>query len=303
MPFNLFLLPLLSGFLFTRHWNVTKYETLRSENERLLLLSSVWGGIFLAIAFAITSFARPKFPNLVAWWNGYVPFEYMGTACLAFLLGALGWKPLNWFSSREQQISKLIEENGDRFELLLKKAMDQEKMVSVTLKNGKAYFGFVKAALNPANTITSVGILPTRSGYRHPDTKTLVFTSEYSTIFDQLIKEYDAKEKEVEDIKRELAKITSQRNKRAEDLEKVSGEARPDMIMEPNLTQVQGELEALDEEIDRLHAQIVNLENEMDLISKGLEDYETVFPVSEICILSIYNHRLYQKYFATQRGE
>ncbi len=61
MPFNLLLLPLLSGFLFTRRWNATKYETLRAESERLLLLSSVWGIVFLAIAFAITSYARPRY--------------------------------------------------------------------------------------------------------------------------------------------------------------------------------------------------------------------------------------------------
>lgn len=302
MPFNLLLLPLLSGFIFTRHWNATRYETLRSENERLLLLSSVWGVVFLVIAFSITSYTRPQYPALVAWWNARVPFEYSGTAFLAFLLGALGWIPLNLFYPREEQVNKLIEENGDRFELLLKKAMDRKKMVSVTLKNGKAYFGFVLATLNPANRITSVGILPTRSGFRNNETKILEFTSEYASVFARLVKEYDAQEKQLEDVERELGRVMSQRNKKAEDLEKASNEARPDMIMEPNLTQLQGDLEALNGEVNRLHNQIVDLEDEMDVIVDGLDDYETVFPVSEICILSIYNHELYQKYFAPQRS-
>lgn len=300
MPFNLLLLPLLGGFIFTHKWNKTHYGFRRAENERLLLLASVAGFIFLIIAFIITSILRLKFPWLSVWWNKHIPGPYSGASGLAFTLGALGWIPLNWFYTRERQVSKLIEENGDRFELLLKKAQDAEKMVSVTLKNGKVYAGFVKATINPANRIRSIGIIPTRSGYRDNSLKNLVFTSEYAPVYEQLTKEYDAAIEELGQLQAKLEALSACRETKAEEMERVSAEARTDVIDDPNATKVRGELNAIDDEINALHDQIVNLENRLDKLEKITEDYETIIPVDEISILSIYDHELYQQYFTTQ---
>lgn len=303
MPFNLLLLPLLGGFIFTRYWNKTRYEALRSESERLLLLSSVWGLVFLIAAFVSTSFLHAKAPGIAKWWNDHIQIPYSGTACLSLLFGALGWLPLNFFYPRARQISKLIEENGDRFELLLKEAQDEGKMVSVTLKNGKFYTGFVKATLNPANRIKSVGIIPTRSGYRESNTKALIFTSEYARVYDLLTNQYDEADEELARLKQKLEARSADREVKAEEMRRVSGEARPDVIDDPNATRVRGELDDIDEEIYTLHNQIVDLENKLDKLVNITEDYETIIPVDEICILSIYDHELYQEHFAAQHAE
>jgi hypothetical protein len=302
MPFNLLLLPLLGGFLFIRRWNVTKFETLRSENERLLLLSSAYGVLFLIISFSITAYTQAQFPDLLRWWNKTVPFPYMGTSLLALALGYLSGWPLNWYHTRGLEISRQIEENGDRFELLLKKAMDEEKMVSVSLKSGKAYAGFVQATLNPANRVTSVGILPMRSGYRDNATRELIFTTEYAKVFDQMVNEFDEKESQVKRFRAVLKEATSRRERQAAKLDELSDEARTDQIIPPKTPEAQGELDQTDEEIQHLHAEIVRLEDRMDKIAEGLDDYETIIPVDEICILSIYDHDLYQQYFESQRG-
>lgn len=303
MPFNLLLLPLLGGFIFTRKWNKTHYEFQRSENERLLLLASVAGFSFLIIAFLVTSILRLKFPELAVWWNKHVPGPYSGASGLALFLGAVGWIPLNWFYTKERQVSKLIEENGDRFELLLKKAQDSVKMVSVTLKNGKVYAGFVKATINPANRIRSIGIIPTRSGYRDSGTKNLIFNSEYAQVYEQLTKEYDAAVDAIDLLEDELKARSAYRETKVEEMERVSAEARSDMIDDPSATKVRGELNAIEEEINVLHDRIVKLESKLDKLENITEDYETIIPVDEISILSIYDHELYQQYFATQQAD
>lgn len=301
MPFNLLLLPLLGGFIFTRYWNKTRYEALRAENQRLLLLSSVWGLCFLVTAFVITSLLRAKYPALAAWWNTNVQIPYSGTSCIAFLLGAFGWIPLNLFFSRERVVSKLIDENGDRFELLLKKAMEEAKTVSVTLKNGKVYAGLVQATLNPANRITSVGILPTRSGYRDDETKSLVFTHDYKAVFRELVEEYDRIEAELIVKRKELESRLADLTPKSKEISPASGEAHTDMVMDPKASAVPGELDSTDVEVKQLRNQIKGMEEQLDKIADGLEDYETIIPVDEICILSIYNDDLYKRYFETPR--
>jgi hypothetical protein len=304
MPFgSLLLLPLLGGFIFTRYWNKTRYESLRAESERLLLLSSVWGFITLSVAFIVTSLIRLKFPVLAVWWYDHLHMPYSGTACLSFLLGALSWIPLNYFFPKEQEVGRLIEENGDRFELLLKKAMEEEKMVSVTLKNGKVYAGFVRTSLNPANRIRSMGIIPTRSGYRNAETRSLIFNFEYASVFDQLVKEYDDLEAELVLRKRDIDRRVAHRNTKATEMQRVADEARPDMIIDPNASRVMGELNTIDEEIGDIQREIEALEERLDKIADGLDDYETIIPVDEVSILSIYNHDFYQRYFATQQAE
>ncbi len=301
MPFNLLLLPLLGGFIFTRYWNKTYYETLRAENERLLLVSSIWGLLFLAVAFVVTSYARIWWPELAIWWHKHVvDAAYSATSCLAFLLGALSWIPLNWFFRKERQVSKLIEENGDRFELLLKKAQDEEKTVSVTLKNGKFYTGFVKATLSPASRIRSVGIIPTRSGYRETDTNKLIFTREYAPVYDEFTKEYDSVSDELSIKEKALEERSAHLKTKTQEMERVSNNARTDVIDDPNATRVRGELDAIHEDITMLHKRILELKDKLERLTNITEDYETIIPVGEICILSIYDHDLYQKYFAIQ---
>jgi hypothetical protein len=305
MPFsfNLLLLPLLGGFIFTRYWNKTRYEALRAENQRLLLLSSVWGLAFLVTAFVITSLLRAKYPGLAIWWNTHIQIPHSGTSCVAFLLGAFAWIPLNLFFFRDRVVSKLIEENGDRFELLLKKAMEEEKTVSVTLKNGKVYAGLVQAALNPANRITSVGIIPVRSGYRDDETKSLIFTNDYKAIFRELVKEYDDIEAELIVKRRELKSRSRQLVTKGEEMSRASEEARTDVIIDPKASAVQGELNSIDADVKELQEQITAMASRLDIIADGIEDYETIIPIDEICILSIYNDDFYKRYFEAQRAD
>lgn len=181
MPFNVLLLPLLGGFIFVRYWNRTKYHAIRADKERILLLASTAGVIALGLALLIKSFlgwAFPcsSFPRLLCFptvWYRLIPFPYFAVSVLAFLLGALLWVPLNkgaltwandltkppfWKSigswlqrifrkgwQDAEEIDRVIKEDGDPLDMLLRLAEKESKTISATLTSGKIYVGFVSS--------------------------------------------------------------------------------------------------------------------------------------------------------------
>lgn len=278
MPYNWLLLPLLGGFIFIRQWNVTRYYAERSENQRLLLYSAVAGVALLSGALALSSLAQQSLPGLAAWWHQHVEFPYSGRAALSFLLGSFLWIPLNWLSSRQSQIARIVEQDGDRIELLLMKAMREEKMISLTLKSGKTYFGRVSASLNPALKIKSMSVFPYRSGYRD-ERHNLRFTTEYWKIYTKILDDLDKVKEELDQAK----------------LERKSHHRQPAANV-PREEKV--ELADQEKKSDSDAAQIRKLKADIEKLEADLDDYETTIFLDEISILSIYRDDLYHEHFA-----
>ena len=280
MPYNLFLLPLLGGFLFLRKWNLTKYHALRAEAERLLILASIVGLITLVIAFLLMRLSQfvPYGPEVTAWWNHQVPFEYLGTSLFAFTLGALGHIPLNRLArcSDDRAMDQMIEHDRLPLSRLLKKAFDENKTVSVTMSGGKVYVGFVTHLLNPGLPITFIEILPTKSGYRSQEEKTVTFTTFYTNVLDQLSKTDETnafKFFEAEAKRDDLANLPL------------------DALTKKQLAHHNKELEALNAEMERL-------EMELALSVDIANDFGVVLPVCEIHSISIYREEVQTELFA-----
>jgi hypothetical protein len=280
VPYNLFLLPLLGGFLFLRKWNPTKYHALRAEAERLLILASIVGLITLVIAFLLMRLSQyvPYLPEITAWWNHQVPFDYLGTSLFAFTLGALGHIPLNWlpFCSDDRAIDQMIEHDRIPLKRLLKKAFDENKTVSVTMSSGKIYVGFVTHLLNPGLPTTFIEILPTKSGYRDEADKTVTYTTFYTNVLDQLSRSYETNASKLSDA-----------------------EARRDELAElppDNLTKKQ--LADRSKQVETLHAEILKLDAELALSADIANDFGVVLPVCEIHSISIYREEVQTELFA-----
>lgn len=227
MPFNVLLLPLLGGFIFVRYWNRTKYHEIRADKERILILASIAGVVALGAALIIKSllgrlFPCSSFPNIPCFptlWYQLVPFPYSAVSVLAFLLGAFLWVPLNkgivtWASGifrastwkpavlsfsrifrqgwkQPEEIDRVIDEDGDPLDILLRRAETESKTISATLKSGKVYIGFVSSTNPPTSATRSVGIVPTKSGYRDPLTKKVVWVTYYSDALIRLNEDID----------------------------------------------------------------------------------------------------------------
>jgi hypothetical protein len=126
--------------------------------------------------------------SVAAYWLGLFhrisPFEYSGTALLAFLMGWWLWRPANslfkW--TVEGEVERAIYEKNDPLEVLLKESMRDGRAVLVTLQSGKVYVGQVIANFNPAYDVESIKISPILSGYRRADDQSVAFNIDYTDL-------------------------------------------------------------------------------------------------------------------------
>ena len=193
MPFNLLLLPLLGGYIFISHWNHTRFDARRYSGERLVFHSALAGVVFLVLGLGLGLALAAWMPGLAEWWLRFVPFEYSGTSLLAFLLGVVGWMPLNGLVNKaEVEAQKAVEQWGDFLELLINRSIRETKQVSLTLRSGKVYIGFVMSGIDPAFDRRYLKLLPMLSGYRDERTRDMVITRDYARVYARLIDEDSA---------------------------------------------------------------------------------------------------------------
>ncbi|MEP7337655.1 MAG: hypothetical protein ABI977_07900 [Acidobacteriota bacterium] len=203
-PLNLLLLPLLGGFLFVTLWHPTKYYTLRADGYRLIFFSSIAGAFFMFVACVVATSA-PWIFNLLwlpalagkidLWWHLFVPYENTGRAALAFMIGAVIWFPLNKIKACKEDaaIKRMINHKRDALETLLSQALAKGRMVSVTVKSGKVYIGVITSNFNPAYDLNSLSLLPAFSGYRDNDQKEVHLMRDYTTAYQDIRTELQAK--------------------------------------------------------------------------------------------------------------
>lgn len=188
MPFNTLLLPLLGGYIFVQRWNRTRYSNNRHSGQRLLFHSAISGLAFLSLAYLLSYATGYLFPRVVSEWQTVVPFAYSGTSAVGFLLGATAWVPLNrWIHDRGEEAQRVIDEWNDWLEMLLHRAMRDTQQVAVTTSSRKFYIGFITNNFNPAYERKYISLLPTLSGYRHPERLTFEITTNYSQVYSELL--------------------------------------------------------------------------------------------------------------------
>jgi hypothetical protein len=195
MPYNLLLLPLLGGYIFVRKCFRTRYKALRSEDYKLLFLAAEFGLYLLTIAaglrYVSISGIIPFVSGIDSVWHKFIPFDYAGTAFLAFFLGCTLCHGVNlgfWLfgRNREFEVDRAIRSKGDPLEVLLKDAMSQSKAVLISLKSGKVYVGQVITNFNPAYEMQSVKISPIVSGYRKSEDQTVLFNIDYTDLLSMI---------------------------------------------------------------------------------------------------------------------
>jgi hypothetical protein len=192
MDVNIFLLPLLGGYIFIKKSTWYRFYSIRYNAQEILLSSAVAGLIGVTVAFIITTTGVAVFPDIYEWWKRYIYFDFLGTAILAFttLVGA-GTIPNRWINE-EGKIKEIIREDNDGIEQILLKALEEAKLVSITLKSGKVYVGFISHNFfNPWSELRSVKIIPVQSGFRDKDDHHIEFTTYYEEVIKYTEKSQD----------------------------------------------------------------------------------------------------------------
>lgn len=188
MPWNLFLFPLLGGFLFLHVCKLFRYRSQRFEGERLLLQSTSYG-VLLGIFGRLGTFWLSRFPigqQAQAFLDHLISPKdapYLGTAIAALLIGWGSAHVINGvvaiFDNRRIKLM-VVGRYDDGLLRMLYIAMYEGKPVSITLSHRKVYIGYVFEAPgdSPYNRYLTLMLL--LSGYRSEASLSFVETTNYA---------------------------------------------------------------------------------------------------------------------------
>lgn len=192
------LLTLAAGYSALKFTHFTKYRIKSFSGQELFFSSAVTGLFicFLGIIFwfpwslsdccnlhqvLVNKINNEQILNIITGWILSIPLVIVA----------------NLFISNDESISRIIEEQNDGIQRLLKNSNlgdseDDLVLVAITLSNDKVYIGIVNdnSYFSP-NGVESFSLYVVYSGYRVAETRELVVTHEYA----DTIKGYrDAKE-------------------------------------------------------------------------------------------------------------
>ncbi|HXU34720.1 MAG TPA: hypothetical protein VN851_29425 [Thermoanaerobaculia bacterium] len=198
MPSNLlFLLPLLSGFLFINICYRTRYRAQTLEGHRLVFGASFWGLMFLLPAHWLA--AQWKAPLVFEGWLMSPPQGSAGALAGTLIVAPIAawiynsylaawlWREGNhepkvaelWDGARRWAFERALLETDDRMLLLLHRAAKAGTPVCLSMKSRRAYVGLVRMTTDLRPNGTSLEILPLKSGHRDNATLQLRFDTRY----------------------------------------------------------------------------------------------------------------------------
>lgn len=188
MPFNSLLLPLVGGFLFISFWNKTKYNAKRSNGQRLILESALWGTLLFGVAYGIVRYLSWMYPAVYSIWHYLMPYPQLGAPIGSLLIGACLPFILNVFWDEKEQNTKSYTGFSDYFGLLFFRAQLKKKPVMITLRNGKVYIGLIHGCNTPGKHDGggSIYIQPALSGYRRHVSHEMHITTDYTAVLQSI---------------------------------------------------------------------------------------------------------------------
>ena len=189
MPYNVFILPILTGYIILINFVLFKYKYQRLNSQRLLLSSILAGLIATSITLLIRAIIKIIFNNfetiIYNWLYSFFPIkevQYLWTSIITLVIFSSFTFIVNWYIIKNKGkayiLAKAIEEEGDEIEQLFKDSAITGELMQITLNNNKVYIGFTDILPEPKKT-NYLKITPVMSGYRDSETKKLTITTEY----------------------------------------------------------------------------------------------------------------------------
>jgi len=224
MPANIFLIPLLAGYLFVHLCNRFRFRAQYLDGYRLLIESALAGVILLGISRIITLSIDATLPAVRLFWHDKIApdpnLAYIGTAIVSLGLGILvplisNRTPKNrlypkivrrlllprkarylrrivrairssYQENRRAALDTEIRNHGNGLSRLLHEAATFVSLISVTLSSRKWYVGYVAEAVNLEPKESCFRLLPVLSGYRDKDTVRFVREVYYRPAYDSV---------------------------------------------------------------------------------------------------------------------
>lgn len=201
MPWNALILPLVGGFLFYSQCNRTKYNSSRSDGQRLILESALWGVYLLIGSYVVVRALSIFVPTIQVWWRYIVVYPAIGAPAGALLLGMFLPHLLNLYWQEAAENTRSYKSFSDYFGSLLFQAQLDDRPAAIDLRGGKVYVGKVIECNSPGRHDGGGSILiqPLLSGFRSRLRHELILTTDYTRriqeITGEVIAAADAQEK------------------------------------------------------------------------------------------------------------
>jgi hypothetical protein len=195
----------LSGYTFLFSFHGSRYFHQRLHHQRIFF-HSVIAGVFIGlITLFFRQFLAYKYPDcLIFLWNSIpiekevlvehkllgrsvasIPIAYVIAQVFNFFFG-WNWSICKFSWSKTPMLRWTTMKFGDDFDRLFwevnKLESLEEKLVNVTLKNGKVYIGWFKELSKPLNN-SHTSVFPLMSGYRETETKKMWLLTDYFSAY------------------------------------------------------------------------------------------------------------------------
>lgn len=184
------LIPALGGYWFLTKTDVTRYGVARQSGYHLFFQSAFAGFIFYVLGWLSALLVRTWLTDFGAWLDaGNAPFPHFDAVLISLLL-AFGLSNVLNSVTKPQDMQKQILEmdmkaHGQLIKNLLLQAMQAGSLIEISMRNGKAYIGYVTDQGGFTENDGDVGLIPALSGFRDNETRQLVITTNYSPIINQ----------------------------------------------------------------------------------------------------------------------
>jgi len=183
--------------MFALKCNITRPSIKRLNGYRLIFHSALYGAGFLFTSYSICFGLEKCFPAISHYYHLFMPFAHTGKTIGAMLIGLFIWIPINkWMFTEKYWVSREITRYGDHLDELFLNAVEDKKLVQITLKSGKVYAGRIYKAFEPLSSHEYISILPVQSGFRDSETHEVKYTTNYSKAY----RKYDEDTKSMEPI-------------------------------------------------------------------------------------------------------
>lgn len=172
MPWNLLILPLVAGYFILTRSYFFKFRQQRLDSQRL-----VFETVLIAIVVACTTYGVrilvgfiPFFQGMLNWIYDQFPIKtpLLGTSIatifIAFVFTQLG--NLLYRSKEKEFIKRAIKNVGNELERHLEISYTEDRLLQITLSNGKFYIGWVNELPIPSVS-NYIRLLPAISGFRN----------------------------------------------------------------------------------------------------------------------------------------
>ena len=203
MPYNLFIIPIITGYLILTNSSLFKYNSQRLTRVRILFETIVIGVLSLGFGFLVRGLIELIPFNIIIQIYQFldlIPFrqpDYFWTLLFSCFLALLVFTIIELYIkkyySKDDAIVWAINKSGDELETLVKDSVLNAQTIMLTLKNNKVYIGFCEEIPIPQKT-NYLKLSPILSGYRDSETKEFKPTTDYFEVVEEFIKEIEHKE-------------------------------------------------------------------------------------------------------------